>query len=313
MKNFYSVADVPSVNKLVAEALALKNTAEPELTGRSKTLVMLLFNPSLRTRISTQKAAQELGMNVIAMNATDGWKWEMEDGTVMNMDTAEHIKDAAKVISQYADVIAIRAFPGLVDRAADYKDKLLRTFMAHAEVPVINLESSILHPCQSLADLMTIAEYQPAVKARIVLSWAPHPKALPQAVSNSFLEWVKQTDYELVLTHPPGYELAEPFRAGVQQTYDQEEALAGADFVYVKNWSSYQDYGKVLSQDESWTINAAKMALTQQAKLLHCLPIRRNLIVTDEVLDGPDSLIYQQANNRTHAAKIILQKLLTHD
>ncbi len=310
MNNFYSVKDVPSVSELIREAISLKNQATDMKPGQGKTAVLLFFNPSLRTRLSTQKAAQSLGMNVITMNASDSWKWEMLPNAIMNSDKAEHIMDAAKVISQYADIIGIRAFPGLIDPEKDYADQLLQTFLQHAEVPVINLESSILHPCQSLADMITIAEHKRKTKNKIVVSWAPHPKALPQAVANSFLEWIKTTDNEVVITHPKGYELAEQYTSGCEIEYNQEKAFQGAEFVYVKNWSSYSDYGKVLSKDTSWTIDQEIMNKTNQAKIMHCLPVRRNVIITDEVLDGPNSLIYQQAANRVAAAKVVMKKLL---
>jgi len=313
MHNFYSVKDVQSVPDLVQAAISLKNNTSDSQVGAGKTAVLLFFNPSLRTRLSTQKAAQSLGMHVITLNASEAWKWEMTPNAIMNADKAEHIIDAAKVISQYADVIGIRAFASLENAAKDYEDQLLQTFIQYAEVPVVNLESSILHPCQSLADLITIAEHQTKSKNKIVVSWAPHPKALPQAVTNSFLEWITHTtDNEVTITHPPGYELAERFTAGCKIQHDQAKAFEEADFVYVKNWSSYKDYGKVLSTAPSWTIDQQLMDRTNQAKIMHCLPIRRNVIITDEVLDGPQSLVYKQAENRTHAAKVVLKQLLAN-
>jgi len=312
MKHFYSAHDVGNVKAFVEEAIQLKNQKGVMDQGVGKTLVLLFFNPSLRTRLSTQKAAQSLSMQVITMNAGDAWKWELEEGVTMNLDKAEHIKDAAKVISQYADIIGMRVFPGLVDREKDYADEVIQTFMQFAEVPVINLESSILHPCQSLADLITIQEHQKRGKQKVVLSWAPHPKALPQAVANSFLDWIQHTDHEVVITHPNGYELADQFTRGCTVEYDQAKAFEGADFVYVKNWSSYAQYGQVLSQNPDWTIDQVKMERTNQAKVMHCLPVRRNVVIADEVLDSPQSLIYQQANNRTHAARMVLKKLLEH-
>jgi len=312
MNNFYSVKDVVSVKDLVKEAIDLKNKTFLQI-GTGKTIVLLFFNPSLRTRLSTQKAAQELGMNVIVMNAVEGWNLETKPGAIMNSDKAEHIKDAAKVISQYADIIGIRAFPKLENKEDDYKDVILKSFMEHAEVPVINLESSILHPCQSLADMLTISEFQKSSKNKIVLSWAPHPKPLPHAVANSFLEWINHTENEVVVTHPPGYELCDKFMGNNQIEYNQMKAFDEADFVYVKNWSSFNNYGKVLSTDSSWLVNQNLMGRTNDAYLMHCLPVRRNVVLSDDILDGPKSLVYKQANNRSHAAKIIIKKLLSNE
>jgi len=234
----------------------------------------------------------------------------MEDGTVMNMDTAEHIKDAACVISQYVDIVAIRSFPTLKDKVSDYMDAMLKTFIEYAEVPVINMESSILHPLQSLTDMMTIAEHSDKAKCKIVLSWAPHPKALPQAVSNSFLDWAKHTPHDVVVTHPPGLELAPEFTKGMPIEYDQNKALKDADFVYVKNWSSYENYGKPYTQGQDWIINEEKMNLTNTQHFMHCLPIRRNVVATDAVLDHPKSLIIKQAKNRLHAAEAVIYSML---
>lgn len=310
MKHFYSVTDAGNLKDFVKSAIALKQKKEDLSLGKGKTLVMLFFNGSLRTRLSTQKAAESLGMNVICMNAGDAWKWETEDGVVMDGDRAEHIKEAARVISQYADIIAIRSFPKLKNKEEDYADPLFHAFMKYSEVPVINLESSILHPCQSLADMITIAEHQTKIKHKVVLSWAPHPKALPQAVSNSFLEWIKKTDHEVVITHPPGYELDKRFTEGCTITNNQADAFEDADFVYVKNWSALKPYGVVLSQDSSWIINADKMAKTNDAFLMHCLPVRRNVVIADDVLDSEKSLVIKQADNRTHAAKAVIAQLL---
>ncbi|MCB0551775.1 MAG: N-acetylornithine carbamoyltransferase [Phaeodactylibacter sp.] len=312
MKQFTSVHDVPDPEALVKEALALKQAPRGSLrqSGNDATIALLFFNPSLRTRLSTQKAAIELGLSVMDYNAGQGWQLEFEDGAVMNMDKAEHIREAAAVISQYADIIGIRTFPGLKDREQDYSDYILRQFQRYARVPVVSLESAIRHPLQSLADWVTIEEYRPAHRPKVVLSWAPHPRALPQAVANSFLEWMKLADVELVLTHPPGYELAEEFTRGVSVTHDQNETFEGADFIYAKNWSSYQDYGRILSQDAAWMITPEKMALTNNGKFMHCLPVRRNVVVADAVLDGPNSLVIEQANNRTYAAMAVLKSIL---
>ena len=312
MKQFTSVHDVPDPEALVKEALALKQAPRGSLrqSGNDATIALLFFNPSLRTRLSTQKAAIELGLSVMDYNAGQGWQLEFEDGAVMNMDKAEHIREAAAVISQYADIIGIRTFPGLKDREQDYSDYILRQFQRYARVPVVSLESAIRHPLQSLADWVTIEEYRPAHRTKEVLSWAPHPRALAQAVANSFLEWMKLADVELVLTHPPGYELAEEFTRGVSVTHDQNETFEGADFIYAKNWSSYQDYGRILSQDAAWMITPEKMALTNNGKFMHCLPVRRNVVVADAVLDGPNSLVIEQANNRTYAAMAVLKSIL---
>ncbi|MCB9302461.1 MAG: N-acetylornithine carbamoyltransferase [Lewinellaceae bacterium] len=312
MKQFTSVNDVPNPKQLVESALALKRSPAGSLKGigANKTIVMLFFNPSLRTRLSTEKAALTLGMSVIEYNAGQGWQLEFEEGVVMNGEKAEHIKEAAAVISQYADIIGIRTFPSLVDRERDYADFVLQQFMQHATVPIISLESAIRHPLQSLADWVTLEEHRPVHRPKVVLSWAPHPRALPQAVANSFVEWMKLADVDLVVTHPEGYELADTFGQDVNVEYDQHKALAGADFVYAKNWSSYRDYGKILNQDLAWMISPQKMALTNNGKFMHCLPVRRNVVVADGVLDSPASLVIEQANNRTYAAMAVLKAIL---
>lgn len=311
MNRFLSAADVPDIPALVREALALK--ADPfafETLGRRRTLVLLFFNPSLRTRLSTEKAGLNLGMQVISMNADAGWKIEFTDGAVMNGDTAEHVREAAAVISQYADIIGVRTFPSLTDRERDYADFVMNRFVECATVPVISLESATRHPLQSLADWMTVEEHKKTARPKVVLSWAPHPRALPQAVPNSFVEWMKRADVELVITHPEGYELAEEFAGGVRVEYDQRKAFEGADFIYGKNWSSFADYGKILNRDPGWTITAEKMALTNNGKFMHCLPVRRNVVVDDAVLDGPHSIVINQANNRTWAAQAVLKSIL---
>ena len=312
MKQFTSVHDVPNPETLVKEALALKQQPRGSLRhiGQNHTVALLFFNPSLRTRLSTQRAAIELGMSVMDYNAGQGWQLEFEDGAVMNLDKAEHIKEAAAVISQYADIIGIRTFPGLQERERDYSDYVLRQFQQYARVPVISLESAIRHPLQSLTDWVTIEEHRPAHRPRVVLSWAPHPRTLPQAVANSFLEWMQRADVDLVLAHPKGYELAEEFTRGVTVTNHQNEAFEGADFIYAKNWSSYQNYGQILSQDTGWMITQEKMALTNNGKFMHCLPVRRNVVVADAVLDGSHSLAIEQANNRTYAAMAVLKSIL---
>lgn len=312
MKNFESVADVNQLDSLIQKGRDLKaNPLQAEKLGKGKTLVLLFFNPSLRTRLSTEKAGINLGMSVINMNAGQGWQLEFEDGKIMNMDKAEHIREAAAVISQYADIIGIRTFPSLTDRERDYSDFILHQFMRYASVPIISLESAIRHPLQSLADLITIEEHKTKARPKVVLSWAPHPRALPQAVSNSFLEWVNRTDAQLVITHPEGYDLAPQFTHGIPVTHKQEEAFEGADFIYTKNWSSFNPYGKILSQDPSWMITPEKMALTDNGKFMHCLPVRRNVVVADGVLDSEASLVIHQANNRTYAAQAVLHEILS--
>lgn len=312
MKHFTSVTDVPDLEHLLDLAQDIKARPHQFPTlGTGKTLGLIFFNSSLRTRLSTQKAAINLGLPTIVMNiGSDGWKLEFEDGAVMNLDRAEHIKDAAAVIGSYCDIIGVRAFAGLKDRELDYQEHIIEAFKTYAGVPIVSLESATRHPLQSLADLITIRNHFPTGRPRVVLSWAPHPKALPQAVGNSFLEWMKAADMDLTVTHPEGYELADSFSAGVQIEYDQQKAFEGADIVYAKNWSSYQEYGQVLSQDLNWTITAEKMKLSNQAKFMHCLPVRRNVIVADAVIDSPHSLVLEQASNRVVSAQLVLQELL---
>lgn len=312
MKHFTSLQDVPDPQALMARALALKQQPPGSLRhlGQDKTLALLFFNPSLRTRMSTEKAALTLGMSVMNYEAGQGWQLEFEDQVVMDGDKAEHIREAAAVISQYADIIGLRSFPSLTDRERDYSDFVLRQFVRHARVPVVSLESATQHPLQSLADWMTIEEHRPAHRPKVVLSWAPHPRALPQAVANSFVAWMQAADVDLLATHPPGYELAEPFSQGLRVEHDHDKALEGADFVYVKNWSSYQHYGQVLTRDAQWMMTPEKLALTNQARFMHCLPLRRNVVASDGVLDGPASLVIEQANNRTYAAMAVLEALL---
>lgn len=310
MKHFLSRDDVSDINPLLKNAMELKNNPyQFSSIGKNKTLVLLFFNPSLRTRLSTVKAAQSLGMNCISLNVSQAWKIEFEDGSIMNLDKAEHVREAAAVISQYADVIGIRSFPELENRSLDYQDMVLNQFVKYASVPVINLESAIRHPLQSLTDLFTIETLKTKKRPKVVLSWAPHPRALPQAVANSFMEWMKKTDCELVLTHPMGYELSSQFTEGCNIEYDQKKAFEQADFIYAKNWSAYKDYGKVLT-DASWMISSEKMALTNQARFMHCLPVRRNVVVEDAVLDSPQSIVIEQAANRFTIAQTVLMNLL---
>ncbi|HKK73693.1 MAG TPA: N-acetylornithine carbamoyltransferase [Saprospiraceae bacterium] len=311
MQNFTSVYDVPDVSALVQSALDCK--AAPfadQAIGKDKTLILLFFNPSLRTRLSTERAGLNLGMQVINMNAGQGWKLEFEDGAVMNIDRAEHIREAAAVISQYADIIGVRTFPSLTDQEKDYQDHILKSLIRYASVPVVSLESAIRHPLQSLTDLMTIEELKQKERPKVVLSWAPHPKALPQAVSNSFIEWMQAGEVDLVVTHPKGYNLAPEFIKDTPVTNDQRAAFEGADFIYTKNWSAVAPYGKILSQDADWMITADKMALTNGAHFMHCLPVRRNVIVEDAVIDSPKSAVIQQAGNRMYAAQAVLKAIL---
>lgn len=312
MKHFINLTDVSSVSELVKEGMAQKaNPYVNKHLGLNRTIGVLFFNSSLRTRISTQKAALNLGMNVIVMNVgSDSWQLEFEDGVIMDQGKAEHIREAAAVLGQYCDIIAIRAFAELKDRDEDYKEKVLESFRKYAGVPIINLESATRHPCQSLADLITIEELKTVEKPRIVLTWAPHLKALPQAVGNSFAEWVLKTEYDFVIANPEGYDLAPEIRKNAKVFHNQDEAFAGADFIYAKNWSSYQQYGQVNSQDSSWKITAEKMALTSNAKFMHCLPVRRGLEVSDEVLDADYSAVIQQAGNRVWSVQAVIKQIL---
>lgn len=311
--NYTSIKEIDSLKKWVKQALKIKK--EPlknQRLGKDKTLVMLFFNPSLRTRLSTQKAAINLGMNVMVMNfGAEGWTLEFEDGTIMNQGASEHIKEAAEVVSQYCDIIAIRAFAGLTDKEKDNAETVLNGFVKYATVPIVNMESATGHPLQSLADAITMAEFKTKHKPKVVLTWAPHPKALPQAVANSFVEMMQlQRDMDFVITHPEGYELNPEITKDSLIEYDQNKAFENADFIYAKNWSNYNDYGKVTNIDENWTVTAEKMKLTNNAKFMHCLPVRRNMIVADEVIDSENSIVIQQAHNRTYSAQLVLQKIL---
>ena len=308
MKNYTTLKDISNTSELIKEAILLKmNPFEFKDLGKNKTLVMLFFNSSLRTRLSTEKAAKNLGMDVMILNVNDAWNLEFEDGTIMNMDKSEHIKEAAQVISQYADIIAVRAFPTLKDKAKDESEFVINNFKKYATVPIVNMESSTAHPLQALADAITISELTEKAKPKVVLSWAPHPKALPQAVANSFVEMMQDLDVDLTITHPQGYELNEEITKSTSINYNQEDALKAADFVYVKNWSNYNDYGKILNTDENWMMTKAKLG---KAKFMHCLPVRRNVVVEDSVLDREQSVVIQQANNRTFAAQVVLKTIL---
>ena len=312
MKNFISVKDIPSLNKALEVAFDVKkNPFAYSHLGKNKTMVLIFFNSSLRTRLSTQKAAMNMGMNTMVLNVNeDGWQLESELGVVMDGDKPEHLKEAIPVIGSYCDIIGVRAFARFQSREDDYQEKIISQFVEYAGVPVVSMEGATRHPLQSFADLVTIEEFKTKAKPKVVLTWAPHPRALPQAVANSFVEWMQLTDYDLVVTHPKGYELAPEFMGHVKVEYDQKKAFEGADFIYAKNWSSYNDYGKILSKDFSWTVDAGKMALTNQAKFMHCLPVRRNVVVTDEVIDSPNSVVIQQAANREVTAQAVLKMIL---
>jgi N-succinyl-L-ornithine transcarbamylase len=313
MNHFINLNDVADVQELIREGLAQK--ASPfsnQNLGKNKTLGLVFFNSSLRTRLSTQKAALNLGMNVMVMNVdSDSWQIEFEDGVTMDQGKAEHIREAAAVMGMYCDILAVRAFAGLLDREADYQETVLEKFRAFAGVPIINLESATRHPCQSLADLITIEELKTKAKPKVVLTWVPHFKALPQAVANSFAEWVNMTDYDFLIANPEGYDLPEAYRQNAKVVHNQAEAFVGADFIYAKNWSSYDTYGQVLTQDPSWRITEESFANTAaDAKFMHCLPVRRGLKIAHEVLDGPHSVVIQQAGNRVWSVQAVLKKIL---
>ena len=313
MRKFTGAADLRDVDAAVKEALELKKSPYGEkYLGENKTIGLIFFNSSLRTRLSSQRAAQNLGANVIVMNVgTDGWALEFEDGVVMEGSTAEHIKEAAPVMAQYCDILGIRSFPGLKDREFDYSEKVLNSFIQYTDVPVVSLESATSHPLQALADLITIEEFKKTERPKVVLSWAGHPRALPQSVPNAFADFMtasKKVDF--VIACPPGYELSEKFTKGARIEYDQDKALEGADFVYAKNWSSYTHYGQILKKDYDWMIDERKMALTNDGKFMHCLPVRRNVIVSEKVLDSPASIVVQEAKNREVSAQYIFREML---
>ncbi len=312
MKNYTSVKDIRSIEEVIKVAFEVKkNPFGFQHLGKNKTMVLVFFNSSLRTRLSTQKAAMNMGMNTMVMNVNgDSWQLESELGVVMDGDKPEHLLEAIPVIGKYCDIIGVRAFARFENRDDDYSEKIINQFVEHAGVPVISMEGATRHPLQSFADLITIEEYKTKARPKVVLTWAPHPKALPQAVANSFVEWMRETDYELVVTHPKGYELAPEFMGDVKVEYDQQKAFEGADFIYAKNWSSYNEYGKVLSKDMSWTVNEEKMALTNNAKFMHCLPVRRNVVVSDGVLDSPSSIVVEQAANREVTAQAVIKMIL---
>ncbi len=317
MQNFISVNDVEDVNALAEKALAYK--ADPfadRNLGVDKRIGLLFLNPSLRTRLSTQVAAMNLGMKAIVLNVDkEGWALEFEEGAIMNGVTVEHIKDAAPTLGQYFDILCIRTFPALKNREEDYAETVISQFIKYAGVPIVSLESATLHPLQSLTDIITIKETLAGKdRPKVVLTWAPHVKALPQCVANSFAQWINAWgEADFVITHPAGYELEEAFTRGASITADQDEALKNADYVYVKNWSSYHDYGKVICTDASWMLTNEKLERTNNAKLMHCLPVRRNVELGDDILDGSNSLVTRQAGNRVWAAQAVLSEILTPD
>ena len=316
MNLFSSVNDIINLKQAVEQALILK--ADPyayQALGKNKTLGLVFLNPSLRTRLSSQKAAMNLGMNVMVMNLDkEGWALETEDGVVMNGSTVEHIREAAAVMGQYCDILGFRSFPKLQNREEDYSEGLFNKFVKYSGVPVISLESATLHPLQSFADLITIEENKNTARPKVVLTWAPHVKALPQAVPNSFAEWMCRAQAEnmldFVITHPKGFELADKFTPGARIEYDQDAAIKDADFIYVKNWSSYQDYGQTIKGAESWMMTNKKLELSNSAKVMHCLPVRRDYELSSEILDGPNSLVIKEAANRVWSAQTVLKSML---
>jgi N-succinyl-L-ornithine transcarbamylase len=317
MKKFIEVGDVTDIQALINKGLAYKqHPLMDKALGANKRVGLLFLNPSLRTRLSTQVAAQNLGMDAIVFNVDkEGWALEFAEGAIMNGTTVEHVKDAAPILGQYFDILCIRTFPGLQNRDEDYSEKIINQFIKYAGVPVVSLESATLHPLQSLTDLITIQESIAATglvkKPKVVLTWAPHVKALPQCVANSFAQWATAANFaDVVVTHPAGYELSEKYTKGATITHDQAAALEGADFVYVKNWSAYEDYGKVFCTDPAWMLTANSLKHSSNAKVMHCLPVRRNVELSDEILDSASSLVTKQAGNRVWAAQAVLSTLL---
>ena len=314
MRHFTNVHDLGDLKEGIQEAFTVKRDrfAFTEL-GRNKTLVMIFFNSSLRTRLSTQKAAMNLGMNVMVLDVNQGaWKLETERGVIMDGDKPEHLLEAVPVIGAYCDVIGVRSFAQFQSKEDDYGEKILNQFIDHSGRPVVSMEAATRHPLQSFADLITIEEYKRKPRPKVVLTWAPHPRSLPQAVPNSFAEWMNAAGYDFVITHPEGYELDPAFVGNATVEYDQKKAFEGADFIYAKNWAAYADpnYGKVLSTDRAWTVDTAKMGLTDNAYFMHCLPVRRNMIVSDEVIESPQSLVIPEAANREISAQVVLKKIV---
>ncbi|MBQ0149925.1 MAG: N-acetylornithine carbamoyltransferase [Bacteroidales bacterium] len=317
MKTFFHVQDIGDLSKALEEAKQVKeNRFAWKHLGENKTIMLVFFNNSLRTRLSSQKAATNLGMNTIVLNiGAESWKLETEMGVVMDGDKSEHLREAIPVMASYCDIIGVRSFAHLEDREFDYAETILQQFIEYSGKPVISLESATVHPCQAFADLITIEEYKKVKRPKVVLTWAPHPRALPQAVPNSFAEWMNAADVDFVITHPEGYELDPKFVGDAKVEYDQMKAFEGADFIYAKNWSCPgvtrpEDYGKVISKDMSWTVGARQMAVTNNACFMHCLPVRRNMIVTDEVIDAPTSLVIPEAANREISAQVVMKRIL---
>ncbi len=312
MRHFTSVNDIPDLQAALDAAFDVKkNPFSYTDLGKNKTMVLIFFNSSLRTRLSTQKAAMNLGMNTMVLNVNeDGWQLETEMGVVMDGNKPEHLREAIPVIGSYCDIIGVRSFARFQSREDDYTERILNQFIDYAGVPVVSMEAATRHPLQSFADLMTIEELKTRKRPKVVLTWAPHPRALPQAVANSFIEWMRAADMEIVVTHPPGYELAPEFMGDLKVEYNQDKAFEDADFIYAKNWASYTHYGQILSKDMNWTVDARKMALTRNAKFMHCLPVRRNMIVTDEVIDSPASVVIREAANREWSAMAVLKMIL---
>jgi N-succinyl-L-ornithine transcarbamylase len=312
MKSFLHVQDIGDLDLALKEALEVKSTPFAwQNLGKNKTIILIFFNNSLRTRLSSQKAAQNLGMNPIVLNINgESWKLETETGVVMDGDKSEHLREAIPVIGSYCDIIGVRSFARFEDRAFDYSETILNQFIKYSGKPVISLESATVHPCQAFADLITIKEYSKKSRPKVVMSWAPHPGALPQAVPNSFAEWMNASNVDFVITHPEGYELDPRFTGNARIEYDQMKAFEGADFVYAKNWSSYRDYGKILCKDRQWTVSKRQMSVTDDAFFMHCLPVRRNMIVTDEVIDSPKSLVIPEAANRVVSAQVVMKRML---
>lgn len=312
MRTFLHVSDIGDIEKALAEAAEVKkNPFAWQHLGRNKTIILIFFNSSLRTRLSSQKAAMNLGMNAIVLNVNgDSWKLETEMGVVMDGDKPEHLREAIPVIGSYCDIIGVRSFAQFENREFDYNETILNQFIRYSGKPVISLESATVHPCQAFADLITIEEHKAASRPKVVLTWAPHPRALPQAVPNSFAEWMNAADVDFVITHPKGYELAPQFAGNARVEYDQMRAFEGADFIYAKNWSSYTEYGKILSTDRSWTVGKRQMDVTNNAYFMHCLPVRRNMIVTDEVIDSPRSIVIPEAANRVVSAQVVMKRML---
>lgn len=314
MRHFTCVQDIGNLQKALEDAFEIKRDRfRFSALGKNKTLMMIFFNSSLRTRLSTQKAAMNLGMNTIVLDINQGaWKLETERGVVMDGDKPEHILEAIPVMGAYCDVIGVRSFARFESKEDDYTEKILNQFIQYSGRPVFSMEAATRHPLQSYADLITIEEYKKKDKPKVVMSWAPHPKSLPQAVPNSFAEWMNAAGYEFVITHPEGYELDPAFVGSARVEYDQRKAFEGADFIYAKNWAAYQDpnYGQVISKDRNWTVDAEKMALTNNAFFMHCLPVRRNMIVTDDVIESPQSIVIPEAANREISAQAVLKKIL---